>query len=288
MNKNTYEIRNSSKAWNIHTPSYIERALSAFGADNWSEVVKQNLTVKSACKKIDDAREYWDCAIKQRPKMRVDESNIAHIYIFGELLFNPSLCDLIYCGGTDYKELLEDISEAEKRVVKGIFLHIDSPGGMAQGSGEVAQKIANCKIPVFAFSDGLCCSAAYCIACGASYFAATKDALVGSIGTIIPMLDISGFWEEMGIKPDYITNKEGTLKATGYPPSQNPEERAELQKGAEAFFELFKSHVNAHRNLDAEDMRGQAFVGFVAKEKGLIDETAEESVAYEKLKILTN
>jgi ClpP class serine protease len=133
----------------------------------------------------------------------------------------------------------------------------------------------------------MCCSAAYAIAAGASYIASSPDATVGSIGTILPLLDVSGLWEAMGVKPDYITNKEGTLKTAGYPPSQSDEERASLQAETQEYFELFKNHVLVHREISKEDMRGQAFVGKSALKAGLIDEVCDRNSAYKKLCFLT-
>ena len=89
------------------------------------------------------------------------------------------------------------------------------------------------------------------------------------------------------LKPDYITNKEGTLKTAGYPPSQNDDERAALQAETQSYFELFKSHVLAHRNIEKEDMRGQAFVGAEAFRRGLVDDICDKNSAYDKLRILT-
>ena len=100
-------------------------------------------------------------------------------------------------------------------------------------------------------------------------------------------MDVSGLWQSLGVKPDYITNREGTLITAGYPPSQNEDERAALQAETQEYFELFKSHVLANRQIANDDMRGQAFVGVEALKRGLVDEICDEKTAYNKLKILT-
>lgn len=76
-------------------------------------------------------------------------------------------------------------------------------------------------------------------------------------------------------------------KLQGYPPSQNDDERDALQAETQAYFELFKSHVLAHRNIEKEDMRGQAFVGAEALRRGLVDDICDKNSAYDKLRILT-
>ena len=69
--------------------------------------------------------------------------------------------------------------------------------------------------------------------------------------------------------------------------SRNEAERAALQAETQEYFELFKSHVLANRQIANDDMRGQAFVGVEALKRGLVDEICEEKTAYNKLKILT-
>lgn len=169
----------------------------------------------------------------------------------------------------------------------GIFLEIDSPGGHAAGNVDVAKAFSETKLPVVVHARDYCCSAAYAIASGTNYVFANADALVGSIGTILPLIDERGLWEKLGIKPDYITNRDGVLKAPGMPPNQSDLERRSLQLETESFFSLFKNHVLKHRNIPSEAMRGQAFVGLKALENNLIDGIRGESAAYEKLLYLT-
>lgn len=201
---------------------------------------------------LSEWRDKFSQFVPQRQSMAVDPNGIAHISVHGTL-FNKEAPYFVAACGND----------------------------------KVAQAVAHCGKPVFAYSDGMCCSAAYAIAAGAAYIAASPDSTVGSIGTILPLMDVSGLWEAMGVKPDYITNAEGTLKAAGYPPSQSAEERASLQSETQCFFELFKSHVNTYRDLKKEDMRGQAFVGNSALKAGLVDEICDKNSAYNKLCILT-
>ena len=218
--------------------------------------------------------------------MAIDPNGIAHISIHGTLFNKEAPYFVAGYGGTDYAEVLQDIAVASKEA-KGIFLTVDSGGGHACGNDKVAKAVSQCAKPVFAYTDGMCCSAAYAIASGVSYICASADSTVGSIGTILPLMDVSGLWQSLGIKPDYITNREGTLKTAGYPPSQNEDERSALQAETQEYFELFKSHVLANRQIANDDMRGQAFVGVEALKRGLVDEICDEKTAYNKLKILT-
>ena len=273
MMTNNIFLNGICRPWNIHAGTFLALSLrvlaDAKGADSLS-----------------GWREKFSQFVPQRQSMVIDPNGIAHISIHGTLFNKEAPYFVAGYGGTDYEEVLQDIAVASKEA-KGIFLTVDSGGGHACGNDKVAKAISQCPKPVFAYTDGMCCSAAYAIASGASYICASADSTVGSIGTILPLMDVSGLWQSFGIKPDYITNREGTLKTAGYPPSQNEAERAALQAETQEYFELFKSHVLANRQISNDDMRGQAFVGVEALKRGLVDEICDEKTAYNKLKILT-
>lgn len=261
------------RPWNIHAPSFLALSL-------------RTLAETSGGNSLESWREKFLQFVPQRSPLSIDENGIAHISIHGTLFNKEAPYFVAGYGGTDYAEILRDIETASEKA-KAIFLKIDSGGGHACGNDKVAKAVSQCPKPVFAYTDGMCCSAAYAIASGASYISATADATIGSIGTILPLMDISGLWQAMGIKPDYITNTEGTLKTAGYPPSQSDEERASLQAETQEYFEIFKSHVLKHRKLSNDDMRGQAFVGKSALKKGLVDEICDGKSAYNRLVNLT-
>lgn len=261
------------KPWNIHAGTFLALSL-------------RTLAEASGGNSLETWREKFSQFVPQRNPLSIDENGIANISIHGTLFNKEAPYFVAGYGGTDYAEVLRDIKTASEKA-KAIFLKIDSSGGHACGNDKVAKAISQCAKPVFAYTDGMCCSAAYAIASGAAYICASADSTVGSIGTILPLMDVSGLWQSLGIKPDYITNREGTLKTAGYPPSQNEAERAALQSETQEYFELFKSHVLANRQISADDMRGQAFVGVEALKRGLVDEICDEKTAYNKLKILT-
>lgn len=276
-------IQNSFRVWNILPSAFLElcnrkvvQLSQKPSADSISDYTKLSVW-----------REAFAPFVKQRAKTNIDKNGIAHIEVRGTLFQSKAPFVVAAYGGTDYGELLEDLKNAEQNA-RGVFLKIDSPGGYASGNAEVARAFATTKLPVVVHAKGCCCSAAYAIASGANYIFANSDTLVGSIGTILPLLDVSGMWEQLGVKPDYITNNDGILKASGMPPSQSGIEREALRLETESFFDLFKNHVLKYRNIPSEAMQGQAFVGLKALEKNLADGIRGENAAYEKLQILTS
>lgn len=271
--KNNIFYTHANEVWNVYEPAMRMVSMRTQEFSNESKKAENK-----------SWRDFFSDVWQQRTPYFVDENSIAHIDVFGILLFKATEFELALNGGTDYTEIMAEIERAESdKQVKGIFLSVDSCGGLAKGNNRVAKRISNCKKPIFAHADGLCCSAAYCLACGANYLSSSEDSTIGCIGTIVPMLDESKRWEALGIAPDYITNKEGTLKAESFPPSRTPEQKASLQEQVEDCYELFKSHVLANRNIDADSMRGQSFFAKRAKERGLIDEICSAKKTYENL-----
>ena len=272
-------LKNSFRAWNILPSAFLEICNRDFLEIKPSDEITDY-------GKISTWRSLFLPFVKQRSETHIDDNGIAHIEIKGTLFQNEAPYIVAALGGTSYEELIADLKYAETSA-KGIFFNINSPGGHASGNSHVADLFAKTKLPVVVHTSDFCCSAAYAIASGANYIFSAPDTLVGSIGTILPLLDIAGLWDKLGIKPDYITNQDGILKASGMPPNQSSLEREALQLETESFFELFKTHVLKYRNISSDAMQGQAFVGLKAIEKNLIDGIRGENAAYEKLHYLT-
>lgn len=194
-------------------------------------------------------------------------------------------------GAVDVADLSSEMREAEENsTVKGVFLDIDSPGGMVSGTPEFAEVIERFSKPVYAFTGGDMCSAAYWIGATADKVLATKSSDVGSIGVYMPFMDLSKMAEQRGIKVDVISS--GKFKGLGVPgTSLTADHRQFLKARVEEIAAMFSRHVWEHRGMgvDAEDMQGQVFIADSALEKKLIDAVVrdrEEAVSMLKAEIL--
>ena len=214
-----------------------------------------------------------------REKMEIDSNGIAHISITGTLGEGVAADEKLF-GDSHYSSISAEVREA-KQAARGIMYHVDSPGGLAVGCVECGTDAASAGIPTAAHIYGMGCSAAYAAIAGVDRITAIPSAFVGSIGTILPMLDFSGLWEKMGVKADYVQS--GDLKAAGYMPSQTPEERAALQQEVDDLGAQFRKHVTRFRNVPNEAMRGQAFIADRAKGYNLIDAVSTFEDAYSAL-----
>jgi|ERR1051326_2651919 signal peptide peptidase SppA len=180
-------------------------------------------------------------------------------------------------GAVDVADVMEDLDAAEEDAnVKAIILDIDSPGGMVSGTPELADRVAACNKPIYAFTSGMMCSAAYWVGCACDGIFATKSADLGSIGVYVPYLDQSKRYENAGLKMEVISS--GKYKGAGVPgTSLNADHREFLQERVDDIAKMFYGHVQRNRaEATADDMQGQVFKAEAALAKGLIDEVVRE------------
>ncbi len=197
---------------------------------------------------------------------------IAHIPIRGPLGAGLSKFEK-GAGATDVADIAADLDAAEDDPnVAGILLDMDSPGGMVSGIPELADRILAVDKPLYAFTCGLMCSAAYWLASAADMVLATKSAEIGAIGVYVPMLDSSARMQALGYKVEVITS--GKYKGIGVPGTALTDAHREfMQARVEEIAGMFYDHVGAMRpDLDREDMQGQTYKGQKAAARGLIDQ----------------
>lgn len=141
---------------------------------------------------------------------------------------------------------------------RAIVLSLDSPGGMVSGCFDTADEIkARCAaagVPLYTYVDGQAASAAYALACAGSSIVVPPTGMVGSIGCIAELVDVSAMNAAHGISIELVTS--GARKADGNP--NRPIEdasvaavRAQVMQLAELFFE----HVAANRPMQVDEVR---------------------------------
>lgn len=175
-------------------------------------------------------------------------------------------------GAVDTADIMNDLREAEADdEVRGILLDVDSPGGMVNGTPELAEFIGGLDKRVWAYTAGTMASAAYWLGSAAEQVFATKSASIGSIGVYLPWVDSSRAMAAQGLEVDLI--KSGKYKGAGFPgTSLTPEMRAHLQTEVDEIAADFRSFVREHRGgVEDSTMEGQSFSANQAYQHGLID-----------------
>lgn len=201
-------------------------------------------------------------------------SNVAVIPVQGIIGKNMSQFETM-CGGCDVNTIQANIEEClEDDTCSCILLAFDSPGGVVTGVPELAAFIraASAEKPIYAFTDGQCCSAAYWLASATQGIFCTMTADVGSIGVYVAMVDETDAWTKEGYRLDLM--KAGEFKAMGMPGQPlAPAERALIQAGVDQVYGMFTGDVLKGRgDVATSTMQGQTFMGADAVTVNLVDE----------------
>jgi signal peptide peptidase SppA len=216
-----------------------------------------------------------DMAAFQRPPLATAPEGIAVIPIHGSLV-KRSLGMEAASGLTSYGEIAAMLDSAlANPQVSGILLDIDSPGGEASGSFELARRVREvaAQKPVWAVANDAAYSAAYAIAASAQRLFVTETGGVGSIGVIALHVDQSVKDAKDGYHYTAITA--GAHK-NDYSPHEplSGAAKTELQGEVDRLYAIFTEHVAAMRSLDLDTVRATEaglYFGSNAVAQGLAD-----------------
>jgi protease-4 len=160
--------------------------------------------------------------------------------------------------------------------VKAIVLRINSPGGGVGPSQEIHEEVRKirAKKPVLSSMGALAASGGYYIACATQKVYANPGTITGSIGVLMPFLNVRELAEKIGVKG--MTVKSGEYKDLGSPlRDMSPQERALLQTVVDNVNLQFVHAVAEGRNLPPADVLkiadGRIFTGEQAMALGLVD-----------------
>jgi protease IV len=182
------------------------------------------------------------------------------------------------------QERTEALERLGKSSVRGVIVHIDSPGGTTAGAEQLYDSLVALKAqkPMVVVVDGLCASGGYIAALASDHIIAQSASLVGSIGVLFQYPNFTDLMKTVGVKVEEI--KSSPLKAApnGYEPT-SPEARAALAAVVMDSYEWFKKLVRDNRKMDEATLEkvadGRVFTGRQAIELKLVDELGNEKAA---------
>jgi len=201
---------------------------------------------------------------------------VALVPVSGPLMRHSSMFTEI-SGATSYGNIARDLASAlADDEVRAIALCINSPGGEVTGCGELAGTIraASAIKPVTAYIEGLGCSAAYWLACGAPRIVAAPTAMIGSIGVRCSLIDDSGAQEKLGAREIEIVSS-GSPGKRGTP--VNDAVIARAQTRVDDMAEIFVADVARNRGVSVATVlsdfgQGDAMIASKARAAGMVDE----------------
>ncbi len=189
-------------------------------------------------------------------------------------------------GAAYSQQVINDLKKAnEDEDVKAIILFVDSPGGSAFASDEIALQIQDMDKPIIAAMGSLAASGGYYVSAPTDEIWASTHTLTCSIGVISQFPNFEEFAEEYGIT--FITIKSGKFKDTGNPFREFTEEdRALWQAITDEIYSEFVQVVAEGRDMTAEKVRemadGRICTGKQAQEMGLVDKIGYLSDAIDR------
>ena len=218
------------------------------------------------------------------------DGNVAVIDITGTILAEEDT-DFIFEDVTSSDDIRRLIRKADRNDgIKAIVFRINSPGGSAVASEEIANEIKRTNKTTVAWIREIGTSGAYWIASASDHVIANRMSITGSIGVIASYLGFAGLLEGHNVTYERLVS--GNLKDIGSPfKEMTQEERVLFQKSLDSIHDYFVEEVAKNRNLKKKDVEkiatGQFFIGAEAKELGLVDELGgrEEVIAHIEGKI---
>ena len=190
-----------------------------------------------------------------------------------------------YLSSKDIVEFIE--SADENSHVKVILLEINSPGGSAVASDEIATAVKNTKKPVVSLIREVGASGGYWVASATEHIVANRMSITGSIGVISSYLEFSGLMEKYGVGYEQLTA--GANKDLGTPYKKLTTDKKDiLQKKIDRIHDFFIEEVAKNRDLSEDKVRavatGEFYLGIEAMNFGLIDELGNKKSVEEYIK----
>ena len=186
------------------------------------------------------------------------------------LFEEPSIVDSV-------EKQLEQASDDDD--VKAVILEINSPGGGITASDIIHKHIMDfkekTKKKVIVSMQDVAASGGYYIAVTGDKIISHPTTITGSIGVIMPLINIADLVEKYGIENNSITS--GDMKELGSPfKKMSDKERKVLHDIVDEMYMRFLNIISEGRNMEVEDVRkladGRIYTGKQAVDNVLVDE----------------
>lgn len=170
-----------------------------------------------------------------------------------------------------------DVLEKDDEVAV-ILMDTNSPGGYFDGAIELTSLIRKCSKPVYAYIEGMGCSAAYLLASAARKIFTSPSSEIGSVGVRADLVDYSDYDRNRGVKRFAFFGPNSSKKEQSPKTEEGKKSWEKYAADAEA---LFLQAIATNRSISVETVKkdygqGEVFFGAEAKARGLVDEIVED------------
>lgn len=215
-----------------------------------------------------------------RNRLQLPESpGIAVLPIHGSIFPKANLLTE-FSGGTSIEKLMGDFDMLMGEPnVKGILLDIDSPGGKATMTKEMADVIYEARQsgekPIWAIANALSASGSYYLGSQAEKLFMTPSGTVGSIGVVSVHTDETKADAEAGVKHTVLRVGENKYLGSPMEPLDDKTKQIAIEDMTEIYND-FVADVARGRGVSVEDVvenygKGRTYKSRSALEKGMVD-----------------
>lgn len=212
------------------------------------------------------------------PSASTSNGNVAVIPVKGTLLGEPQSSGL--SQSLDSQDIVDMIEKADNDdAIEAIILEVNSPGGSAVASEEIARAVEDTNKTVVAWIREVGASGGYWVASEAEHIVASPVSITGSIGVISSYLDYAGLIEDYNVTYNRLVA--GEYKDMGTPWKELTDEEERIFQGKlDIMYDYFVETVAENRNKTVEATeelaQGLIYTGEEAVQNGLIDELGSE------------
>jgi protease-4 len=200
------------------------------------------------------------------PEYKIKRSTIAVVHIDGAIIDGESTSGGLMGGsGVGSRTIRRTLSDLEdNKLVKGVVLRIDSPGGSAIASEVIWQGVKRLgkSKPVWISIGNMAASGGYYIAVAGDKVYLNNSSIVGSIGVVGGKFALGGLMEKLHINT--VSRSRGPRAAMESMANPwNESDRKLVRQKMEDTYKLFTSRVSQGRaGIDlAKTAEGRLFVG---------------------------
>ena len=175
--------------------------------------------------------------------------------------------------------------------IQAILLRIDSPGGSAVASDNIARALAKAagKKPLLVWMGSTAASGGYYIASPGDIIIASPVTITGSIGVLAQVPNFAGLSENLGITWDGVKSSPSadseSLSSIFRQPTEEEQER--IQGSVSRFYDIFVERVAGYRGADPADIdavaQGRVWSGSHAYNIELVDRIGGYTEVMEEL-----
>jgi protease-4 len=208
-----------------------------------------------------------------------DAKKIAVLNVEGTIQDTGASASILDSGEYNHENFLKQLDQARHDdQIKGIVLHINSPGGGVAESAEIHHRLEEIKEqtkkPIYVSMGATCASGAYYISTPAHKIYASPETLTGSLGVIMESVNYGKLAKNLGI--DFPVIKSGEYKDIMSPyRDMTKSEKDMLQKMVNHSYEGFVNVISKGRGIPESEVRkiadGRVYDGRQALQLHLID-----------------